>query len=253
MRRFARCLSERCCWSAPAALHASRTPLPHPSARRQARADRRRRAVPDARRADQQQQQLPGDAAQGLAGHSTSSTRTRSRSRRLGADRAGRRPVRFLLGRHPAARRRGRTTCGWSCSGSGRGRTPARSYTPEWVKSDTRRFPRMMTQDGRTHYVAVAARPHRRSRPTSSAFAALMRHLRDADPQHTVIMVQVENETGSYGIARDFSPDGHSACSPQPIPAELARTRRQERHLVAGIRQDCRPGVQRLVRRALRR
>ena len=26
-----------------------------------------------------------------------------------------------------------------------------------------------------------------------------MRHLREVDQQHTVIMVQVENETGSYG------------------------------------------------------
>ena len=33
------------------------------------------------------------------------------------------------------------------------------SYTPEWVKSDTKRFPRMITRDGKTHLRSVAARP----------------------------------------------------------------------------------------------
>src|SRR4051794_3698757 len=65
-------------------------------------------------------------------------------------------------------------------------------YAPEWVKSDTKRFPRMVTKDGKTHYVLTplaASTLHADSR----AFAALMRHLREIDPQHTVIMVQVEN------------------------------------------------------------
>lgn len=34
------------------------------------------------------------------------------------------------------------------------------AYMPEWVKSDTRRFPRMMTKDGKTHYVPS---PHGRA------------------------------------------------------------------------------------------
>src|SRR5919107_2199625 len=34
------------------------------------------------------------------------------------------------------------------------------SYAPEWVKSDTRRFPRMRTADGKTHYVLS---PHSRA------------------------------------------------------------------------------------------
>ena len=33
------------------------------------------------------------------------------------------------------------------------------AYMPEWVKSDTKRFPRMMTKDGKTHYVPSAAQP----------------------------------------------------------------------------------------------
>ena len=96
------------------------------------------------------------------------------------------------------------------------------SYAPQWVKSDTRRFPRMMTKDGKTHYVLS---PHAAStlQADSHAFAALMRHIRAVDPQHTVIMVQVENETGSYQSPRDFSPMAQRLFA-EAIPAELARS-----------------------------
>ncbi|HET7605874.1 MAG TPA: DUF5597 domain-containing protein [Sphingomicrobium sp.] len=95
------------------------------------------------------------------------------------------------------------------------------SYAPEWVKRDTKRFPRMITKDGKTHYVLS---PMARSTlaADSRAFAALMRHIREIDPQHTVIMVQVENETGSYGSPRDFSPEANRLFA-GPIPAELAK------------------------------
>ena len=95
------------------------------------------------------------------------------------------------------------------------------SYTPEWVKSDTRRFPRMITKDGKTHYVLS---PHGTAtlQADARAFAALMRHIREVDPQHTIIMVQVENETGSYQSPRDFSPAAQRLFA-QAIPAELAR------------------------------
>jgi beta-galactosidase GanA len=95
------------------------------------------------------------------------------------------------------------------------------AYMPEWVKTDTRRFPRMKTRDGKTHYVPS---PHGRAtlEADKRAFVALMRHLREIDPQHTVIMVQPENEVGSYGSPRDFSPVANRLFA-QAIPAELAR------------------------------
>jgi beta-galactosidase GanA len=95
------------------------------------------------------------------------------------------------------------------------------SYAPQWVKSDTKRFPRMITKDGRTHYVLT---PLAQStlQADSRAFAALMRHIREIDPQHTVVMIQVENETGSYQSPRDFSPEANRLFA-GPIPAVLAR------------------------------
>jgi beta-galactosidase GanA len=79
----------------------------------------------------------------------------------------------------------------------------------------------MVTQDTKTHYVLS---PHARTTLDADkrAFAALMRHIREIDPQHTVIMVQVENETGTYGSPRDFSPEAKRLFA-QPVPVELAR------------------------------
>jgi beta-galactosidase GanA len=94
-------------------------------------------------------------------------------------------------------------------------------YTPEWVKTDTKRFPREIKPDGTTHWV-LSALGRQTLAADSRAFAALMRHIRDVDPQHTIIMMQVENETGSYGIPRDFSPAAQRLFA-QPIPTELAR------------------------------
>lgn len=99
------------------------------------------------------------------------------------------------------------------------------SYAPLWVKTDTRRFPRMITRDGRTHYVLS---PHGRATLEADrrAFARLMAHLREADPRRTVIMVQVQNEPGSYGSPRDFSPEAQRLFD-APVPAELARALRR--------------------------
>ncbi len=99
------------------------------------------------------------------------------------------------------------------------------SYAPGWVKADTRRFPRMVTRDGRTHYVLS---PHGRATLEADrrAFARLMAHLRDADQQHTVIMVQVQNEPGSYGSPRDFSREAQRLFD-GAVPPELVRALRR--------------------------
>ncbi len=83
------------------------------------------------------------------------------------------------------------------------------NYAPEWVKLDNARFPRVITARGETMnslspaYPAILAADR-------TAFSAFMTHLKGADPQRTVIMVQVENETGVYGAIRD-----HSAAAEQ--------------------------------------
>ena len=52
------------------------------------------------------------------------------------------------------------------------------------------------------------------------AFAALMRHTREVDRSHRVIMVQVQNEVGVLGDSRDRSPAANEAFA-KPVPKEL--------------------------------
>lgn len=97
----------------------------------------------------------------------------------------------------------------------------APAYAPEWVKLDPARFPHMLTAKGEQHY---ALSPHGTEtlKADTRAFAALMRHLAQVDPQNTVIMVQVENEVGSYGNVRDFSPAAQKLFA-GPAPQALLR------------------------------
>jgi beta-galactosidase GanA len=99
------------------------------------------------------------------------------------------------------------------------------SYTPEWVKGDTARFPRVITSKGETSY---ALSPHGQTTLDADrrAFTALMRHLRAADPQRTVIMVQVQNETGTYGSVRDYAPAAEAVFRTAVPPALLARVKK---------------------------
>ena len=94
-------------------------------------------------------------------------------------------------------------------------------YVPEWIKSDTTTYPRMKTRDGRAIDVLSPNSPANLA-ADRDAFVALMRHLRETDPQHTVIMMQVENESGSLGTVRDFGAAAQKEFD-GPVPAELMR------------------------------
>ena len=79
-------------------------------------------------------------------------------------------------------------------------------YAPYWVMKDTKRFPRMKNEKGEN-------RPYLSNfnqdliKAESKAFCALMNRLKEIDgDQHTVLMVQVENEVGLLGDSRDRSP-----------------------------------------------
>lgn len=95
------------------------------------------------------------------------------------------------------------------------------NYVPEWVKADTRRFPRLIRRDGRAT-MTLTPLGEATLAADRKAFAALMRHLRTADPQHTVIMVQVENEIGTHGVARDYSPTAERLFA-QSVPEAIRR------------------------------
>lgn len=77
-------------------------------------------------------------------------------------------------------------------------------YAPVWVKDDTTRFPRVMENGNPTPILSTFFPALREA--DSAAFKALMEHLRKADAaDRTVLMMQVENEVGVLGAARDHS------------------------------------------------
>jgi beta-galactosidase GanA len=93
-------------------------------------------------------------------------------------------------------------------------------YVPSWVKADTKRFPRVVRPDGEP--IDVLSPLSRNTLEADKlAFAALMRHLKQIDnDKHTVLLVQVENESGNIGSVRDNSEEANRAFA-GAVPADL--------------------------------
>lgn len=93
-------------------------------------------------------------------------------------------------------------------------------YVPQWVKTDTKRFPRVIRADGEPIDV-LSASSRSNLEADKAAFTALMRHLKALDGvEHTVLLVQVENEPGIIGSPRDFSPESNKEFA-RPVPADM--------------------------------
>lgn len=94
-------------------------------------------------------------------------------------------------------------------------------YRPGWIKSARERYPDVLDRNGRPvdspspHSVAALKADIR-------AFTAVMAHLKEVDEARTVIMIQVENEPGSWGSVRDFSPAAETLFK-KPVPEPLLR------------------------------
>ena len=94
------------------------------------------------------------------------------------------------------------------------------SYPPDWVKKDFERFPRAQIAGGESIDVLSPFSDANRD-ADARAFAALMRHINEVDgQQHTVIMIQVENEVGMVRDSRDRTPVANQAFA-GPVPKEL--------------------------------
>ena len=94
------------------------------------------------------------------------------------------------------------------------------SYTPTWVKRDTRRFPLAQTPEGKSLPILTTLGDET-CKADAKAFAAMMRHLKEADAQQqTVVMIQMENEVGLHGHPRDYCPLAETAYK-GPVPKAL--------------------------------
>ncbi len=100
-------------------------------------------------------------------------------------------------------------------------------YVPAWVKGDAKRFPHTIRPDGEP--IDVLSPILRNTlEADKAAFTALMRHLKEIDnEQHTVLLIQVENESGNIGSVRDNSAEANREFAGM-VPADLlAATHKQ--------------------------
>ena len=111
------------------------------------------------------------------------------------------------------------------------------SYVPLWVKQDIGRFSRVQFHTGETIEV-LSPVTEANWQADARAFAALMQHIAEVDASdHTVIMVQVENEVGVLGDTRDYSDAANRAYAGPVPPALTAYLQEHQADLVPEIRQ----------------
>ncbi|MGJ5817992.1 DUF5597 domain-containing protein [Paludibaculum fermentans] len=106
------------------------------------------------------------------------------------------------------------------------------SYVPYWVKQDYKRFPRIRLSSGRSMELLSTFGDASRD-ADAKAFRAMMRHLKSVDSRdHTVLMIQVENEVGVLRDSRDRSEPANRAYAAS-VPQELMRHLAQHRGTLA--------------------
>lgn len=94
------------------------------------------------------------------------------------------------------------------------------SYTPAWLKKDTKRFPRAVSAEG-DELEILSTLGAETLKSDGRAFSELMKHIREKyQDQQTVLMVQVENEVGYLGRGRDRS-EAADRLFRSPVPPEL--------------------------------
>jgi beta-galactosidase GanA len=105
----------------------------------------------------------------------------------------------------------------------------ASTYAPRWVRADPQRFPRarvetrsrpVFTYEGGMPRPVLSVFSDALREADGRAFTAFMAHLAAVDTEHTVVMVQVENEVGLLGDSRDRSA-GADAAWHAPVPPAL--------------------------------
>lgn len=93
-------------------------------------------------------------------------------------------------------------------------------YAPAWVKNDFERFPRSRNVNNKPVEI-LSPFFEENVEADKKAFTELMKFIKRTDGEnHTVIMVQVENEIGMLPNARDYHPVAQKAFS-SAVPAEL--------------------------------
>lgn len=130
-------------------------------------------------------------------------------------------------------------------------------YAPAWVKRDLVRFRRGQIERGKNKaprrdfynlpYTTLSYLCEETMRADAKAFSRFMSHLRETDgEENTVVAVQVENETGLLGSARERSEEA-DALFAAPVPDDFvqymcANTADMVPSVAAAVQQGARQG-----------
>lgn len=93
-------------------------------------------------------------------------------------------------------------------------------YAPEWVKTDSKRFPRAITEEGKPLEI-LSAFSDEVLQADLNAFNAFLDYLKTHDKDNVIAMIQIENEIGMLESARDHSRLANEAYS-KGVPVSLA-------------------------------
>jgi hypothetical protein len=102
------------------------------------------------------------------------------------------------------------------------------TYAPAWVKKDTERFPRMHSVPGK-RIAPLSPFGSETLKADAKAFVELMKFIKKIDSEEqTVLMMQIQNETGARLTSRDRSPLSEQAFN-QQVPEVLLSSLRQQK------------------------
>jgi hypothetical protein len=111
------------------------------------------------------------------------------------------------------------------------------TYAPEWVLSNIERFPRVLDQSGKAKNVLTIFSEETKL-ADAKAFKELLKEIKRIDENdHTVIMVQVENEVGLFELSRDFSQQANDTFN-KDVPEDFIKyIRKNQKELTPHLKQ----------------
>jgi len=106
------------------------------------------------------------------------------------------------------------------------------SHAPSWVKKDQHRFPRIKDDKGKSHEILTPF-SEENLQADLKAFQALMKHVKEIDKnEHTIIMIQPENEIGMLPTARDYHPLANKKFQEDVPPEFIQYLKKNKENLV---------------------
>lgn len=111
-------------------------------------------------------------------------------------------------------------------------------YAPHWIMRDTGRFPRMKNAEGENRPF-LANFSENLVKADAKAFGNLMSFIKEIDStEHTVLMIQVENEIGLLGDSRDRSARANELFNQEVPPGLIRYFQKNEKQILPEIIQQ---------------